>query len=120
MGGFPRAAGKPTHQLKIGRALEQDDHLGKDERGIMTNLEAVYEEWREKTSTLGRQEGEQRGRQEGRQAIVLRLLSRRVGVLSAKVRSQITHLSAEQLEALAEALLDFSGTEDLVAWLKDC
>jgi hypothetical protein len=103
--------------LRIG--LEQDDNLGKDERGIMTNLEAVYEEWREKTLTIGRQEGEQRGRQEGRQEIVLRLLSRRVGVLSAKVRSQITCLSAEQLEALAEALLDFSSTKDLVAWLRN-
>jgi hypothetical protein len=66
---------------------------------------------------MGCSQGEQRGRQEGRQ-IVLRQLSRRVGVLSVEVRSQITRLSAEQLEALAEALLDFSGTEDLMAWLQ--
>jgi hypothetical protein len=34
-----------------------------------------------------------------------------------KLADKIRALSVEQVEALAEALLDFHGVEDLVAWL---
>jgi hypothetical protein len=37
---------------------------------------------------------------------------------SPDLQSQIRQLSASQLEDLAEALLDFSTKEDLVAWLQ--
>ncbi|MCU0567910.1 MAG: DUF4351 domain-containing protein [Oculatellaceae cyanobacterium Prado106] len=48
----------------------------------------------------------------------MRLLSRRVGLLSDEVRSQISQLSIAQLDDLAEALLDFSSAEDLTTWLQ--
>jgi predicted transposase YdaD len=70
-------------------------------------------------------EGEQRGRQEGRQemleheqALILKLLNRRVGVLSPELTAQVQTLSAEHLEALGEALLDFTQPEELVNWLE--
>lgn len=68
----------------------------------------------------GRQEGLQEGRQEGRReeaaTVTLRLLRRRCGPLSEATSARIQQLPLERLEALAEALLDFQGPEDLAAW----
>ena len=47
----------------------------------------------------------------------LRLLTRRCGPLSEATTAQIQALPLEQLEALADALLDFQGPADLAAWL---
>ena len=57
------------------------------------------------------------GRQEGEAAVTLRQLNRRCGPLSEANTAQIRALPLEQLEALADALLDFQGPTDLVAWL---
>ena len=61
------------------------------------------------------------GRQEGRQAeassVALRQLNRRCGPLTGATTAQIQVLPLEQLEALADALLDFQGPADLAAWL---
>ena len=57
------------------------------------------------------------GRQEGEAAVTLRLLNRRCGPLSDATSAQIQALPLEQLEALADALLDFQGPADLAAWL---
>lgn len=67
-----------------------------------------------------RQQGRQEGRQEGQIALILRLLTRRLGALPEQVRSQINALSIAQLESLADALLDFSNLQDLEAWLSNC
>lgn len=63
-------------------------------------------------------EGEQEGRQEGEAAIVLRQLIRRFGSLEMDSQTRIRQLSIEQLEALAEALLDFTSVADLMVWLE--
>jgi len=63
----------------------------------------------------GRQEGEARGEAK----VTLRLLSRRCGPLSEAATAEIQALPLEQLEALAEALLDFIGPADLEDWLAD-
>jgi predicted transposase YdaD len=62
-------------------------------------------------------EGRQEGRKEGEAAVTLRQLNRRCGPLSEATTAQIQALPLEQLEALAEALLDFQGPADLAAWL---
>jgi hypothetical protein len=49
--------------------------------------------------------------------VTLRQLSRRCGPLSAEQESMIRSLPLPQLEALAEALLDFEDMADLHAWL---
>jgi len=58
--------------------------------------------------------------QEGRQAegrsLILRQLTRRVGQLPQLWRDRVNSLSLEQLENLAEALLDFQGINDLETW----
>ena len=73
----------------------------------------------------GRLEGRQEGRREGRQQgealgevkATLRLLNHRCGPLSPATTARIQALPLEQLEALGLALLDFSGADDLAAWL---
>ncbi|MCP9941504.1 DUF4351 domain-containing protein [Cyanobium sp. ATX 6E8] len=69
----------------------------------------------------GRQEGLQEGLQEGKASeaakMTLRLLKRRCGPLSEATTAQIQALPLEQLESLADALLDFQGPADLSAWL---
>ena len=63
----------------------------------------------------GRQEGEAQGEAK----VALRLLNRRCGPLSEATIARIQALPLEQLEALADALLDFSGSEDLTTWLEE-
>lgn len=65
----------------------------------------------------GVRQGIQQGIQQGEVTLALRLLTRRLGSIPPQLRSQIQQLSTTQLEALGEALLDFSSTQDLVAWL---
>ena len=64
------------------------------------------------------QEGWQGGKLEEAQSLILRQLIRRIGDVSSESRSQIQSLSLEQIEALGEALLDFTESADLVTWLK--
>ena len=65
----------------------------------------------------GRQEGRQEGRRDEAAAVTLRLLNRRCGPLTDAITARIQALPLEQLEALADALLDFQGPADLASWL---
>jgi len=65
----------------------------------------------------GRQEGRQEGEAREAAKMTLRLLNRRCGPLSEATTAQIQALPLEQLESLADALLDFQGPADLAAWL---
>ena len=64
-----------------------------------------------------RQEGEAKGRQEGEAVVTLSLLNRRCGPLTGATTAQIQALPVDKLEALADALLNFTGPADLAAWL---
>ena len=50
--------------------------------------------------------------------MISRLLTRRLGSLSPETRSQIQALSLDQLEALRDALLDFTDQVELKQWLE--
>lgn len=63
-------------------------------------------------------EGEVKGRQEEGVSLVLRLLNRRVGMVSEEMRGRVQLLSISQLEALGEALLDFNNMPDLEEWMR--
>ena len=67
----------------------------------------------------GRQEGEAQGRALGEANVTLRQLNRRCGPLSDATTARIQALPLQQLETLAEALLDFAGASDLEAWLNE-
>ncbi|RCJ42755.1 hypothetical protein A6770_07715 [Nostoc minutum NIES-26] len=60
----------------------------------------------------------QEGMKRGKLELVLRLLNRRIGAVSPALQSQIQGLSITQLDALSEALLDFSAQSDLATWLQ--
>ena len=65
------------------------------------------------------QEALAEGKQVGELTIVVRLLKRRLGSLEPQLQEQIQQLSSAQVEELAEALLEFSSSADLVAWLQN-
>jgi predicted transposase/invertase (TIGR01784 family) len=75
----------------------------------------IYQDIRESGKAQGRQEG----RREEAVSLILRLLNRRLGEISPTLSQQIRELSLEQLEALGEALLDFTSLTDLTAWLSE-
>ena len=77
----------------------------------------AVQDWLAEGRQEGLQEGLQEGRQEGEAAVTLRLLTRRCGPQSEATTAQIQALPLEQLEALADALLDFQGPADLASWL---
>jgi Domain of unknown function (DUF4351) len=60
---------------------------------------------------------EQVGRQDGKQALILRLLSKRVGNVSSEVEARVKALSLAMLEELFDAALDFTQMNDLMMWL---
>lgn len=67
---------------------------------------------------IGRAEGRVEGQIEERQALVLRLLKRKVGPLAEATQARIGSLAPDTLLSLSEALLDFIDHADLVAWLE--
>jgi predicted transposase YdaD len=101
----------------VGHLFYKFSKLSRDEVSAMLGLRLeetkVYQE--------ARTEGEERGRQEGfqrEQALILRLLNRRIGTINPHFETQISELSVTQLESLGEALLDFSSSTDLEQWLQ--
>ena len=64
-------------------------------------------------------EGEARGEARGEAKLALRQLNLLCGPLSEPTTARIQALPLEQLEALTEALLQFSGPADLERWLAD-
>ena len=67
---------------------------------------------------IGAQRGQILGRQQGLKQFAVKLLTRKFGKVSLKTVKHLEKLSAEQLEELAEAVLDFEKVSDLEAWLK--
>jgi predicted transposase/invertase (TIGR01784 family) len=74
----------------------------------------IYQEIRAE----GKAEGKAEGIQEGEASLVLRQLKRRIGEIDSELEVHIRSLSVVHLEELGEALLDFSSTSDLLAWLE--
>ena len=66
----------------------------------------------------GRKEGRQEGRQQGEIELVLRLLKRRLGSVTASQEKALRVLSLSRIGALGEALLEFSSGADLDRWLR--
>lgn len=66
----------------------------------------------------GLAQGEAKGRAEEGMELVLRQLRRRLGSLAPELEQRVRALTVEQVESLAEPLLDFAGPVDLEKWLQ--
>ncbi len=86
-----------------------------------SQLRQFEEEQRMPYITSVERQGIEQGLQQGMQReganLVLRLLNRRLGLVSPTVEQQIRQLPVEQLEDLGVALLDFESEADLLNWL---
>jgi predicted transposase/invertase (TIGR01784 family) len=100
-------------------------NLSRDEVDTMLGIELEQTRVYREAVAVGETIGEARGEAK-EQALILRLLKRRVGNISiadadgkpCDLESRIKTLPLAQLEELGEALLDFSQVADLVAWLE--
>ncbi|MEC4816176.1 MAG: DUF4351 domain-containing protein, partial [Scytonema sp. PMC 1069.18] len=79
----------------------------------------VKEEVKQEVKEEVKQEVKEEVKQEEALQLIKRQLQRRIGSVSQPIQKRMNHLSVEQLENLAEALLDFSNEGDLVKWLQD-
>jgi Domain of unknown function (DUF4351) len=95
-------------------SVEVTQQIEAQEEELLMALSQAYLEWEKATE----QRGEQRGRQKGELTFALRLIIRRFGAIAPETEAQIRSLSLTQLEALGEALLDFSQPSDLTDWLR--
>jgi predicted transposase YdaD len=69
---------------------------------------------------MGIAKGREEGREEGlerQRSLILRLLNRQLGAIGESSIAQVKTLSFDRLEALAEALFDFTSADDLTSWL---
>ena len=99
---------------------ERFPHLTREEIMALINIPTDHlrhtrfaQDWIEE----GRLEGEALGRAAEAAAVAVRLLNRRCGTMSEATTARIQALPLQQIEALTDALLDFSGPAELAAWL---
>ena len=106
----PEPASRAIIELAITIMVYKFEQLSRKEvesmLGITLQETRVYREIKEEV------------REEGERALILRLLTRRVGELPQDMRSRVESLPLEQLENLGEALLDFTSLADLQTWLE--
>jgi hypothetical protein len=84
--------------------------LGRIEPAQREGVMEIVTSWMEQ----GIEQGIERER-----SLILRQLHRRIGALPEPLQEQVTALAIDQLEALGEALLDFSSLADLEHWLAE-
>jgi flagellar biosynthesis/type III secretory pathway protein FliH len=95
---------------------EKQETIEEDETLIMS-LRQLYRDKMAEVEQKGLQKGIQQGIQQERLQLIIHQLKRKLGQLSPELESQVKSLSFLTLESLAEALLDFNSTNDLIDWL---
>lgn len=98
-------------------------HLTRDEVRTMLHIPDIHLDIRktqfyQDVYSEGELKGERKGELKGEIKIILNLLKRRFGELNANLVAQIQALNLNQLDYLAENLLDFKHLDELVSWLK--
>jgi hypothetical protein len=105
----------------VGVCIKHFKYLTEKSSTGLSNEEAEFMKTMQEIDTIYRAEMSQarlEGRQEERSALIIRQLNRRVGSLSIDLQERVKALRLEPLGLLGEDLLDFTGLEDLVAWLE--
>ncbi|MCA2515347.1 MAG: DUF4351 domain-containing protein, partial [Microcystis sp. M57BS1] len=86
---------------------------------ISTFSQPVQEGVMQITTSWMRQ-GIERGIEQGierEKTLIIRQLKRKLGEINPSLETKIMELSIDDVEALGEALFDFSTVEDLINWL---
>ncbi|MFM6567986.1 MAG: Rpn family recombination-promoting nuclease/putative transposase, partial [Microcystis panniformis] len=89
-------------------------------QGIELGIEQGIERGIEQGIEQGIERGIERGIEQGierEKTLIIRQLKRKLGEINPSLETQIMELSIDDVEALAEALFDFSTVEDLINWL---
>ena len=98
-----------------------DTELNKVEPEQQERVMEIVTSWMEKGIEKGLEQGLEKGLKEGKRnealSLVSRQLRKRLGSLESDIESRVAGLSVDQLEDLAEALLDFNALSDLTTWL---
>jgi hypothetical protein len=105
----------------VEREFWQELQAFEEERKVtyVTNAERFgFERGIEHGIERGIERGIEQGMTQEARSLILRLLSRRIGIIASNTEAQIAMLSVSQLESLGEALLDFSSSTDLDEWLR--
>jgi predicted transposase YdaD len=99
--------------------------LSRDEVNVMLGIELqqtrVYQEAKAEGKVEGKAEGKAEEREIGLQrerALIIKLLSRKLGNLSTQLQAEVSARSIDDIELLGEALLDFNSLADLESWLR--
>lgn len=66
----------------------------------------------------GLEQGHQQGRKQGSDSLLLRILTRRCGLLPDDLQDAVRQLTLEQCHDLGEALLGFESLQDLRNWIQ--
>ena len=106
-------------------AEENDQYVTEVEKLAQPEKESVMElemSWREQALNEGLRQGMEQGVLQGVQrmaALVTHQIEKRLGSVPATQREKIAGLNADQIERLADALLDFQTIDQLDQWLKE-
>ncbi len=98
--------------------LEAKQSTEPEEQELIMQLSPLLLERIAAAEQVGEQRGELLGALKGRQEIVLRQLTRVVGLVSEDLVARVKSLSLEQVDDLADALLDFGQVGDVLDWLR--
>jgi predicted transposase YdaD len=118
-----KSGGEETVVREALRELRADEDLNELEpllsffASFVLELLVVQEIMRWDMAVLRESPWYQQLMQEGEAKLLFRLLYRRFGELDETLKQQVRGLSVEQMETLAEELLDFSTVEELETWL---
>lgn len=100
--------------------LRLDPELARQARDAMRQVEVEemgMDTFVTSFEEIGRAEGLAEGEVRGQRNVILHQLGRKIGPLTEGLQEHINTLDSDQLLSLGDALLDFTGPADLVAWL---
>jgi predicted transposase YdaD len=116
-GGEQQVVQQALQELRADQELSELEPLLSFFASFVLELPVVQEIMRWDMAVLRESPWYQQILQEGEVKLVLRQLNRRLGTLDEALEQQIRGLSLEQLERLAEELLEFSTVQELENWL---
>jgi len=103
--------------LNFKEQVEFEEELSKVEGSKKEAVMELTTSWKREGIIEGIREGKREGIKEGEIKLLLTMLTRRYGPLTEAEESGVQGLSEEQLERLAEAILDFQSREEFTTWL---